>query len=298
MANVPDSKPTRGAIARSAAHEARRKQPSTPSLATQILSNAPRELVFLHDNYANGPWSALIADRVRPKSIAMLGKLISDTRMKNVWKVLFERSLKLSRSANYGLAIFTAAQEALLLIDRPRRSYAEEKKLFSGISDLIGKLIYRIDKAGMFGPCEVEEFMTADELHKLALLTHTPVLTKPDDTDLAPDISGDSFVDTRVKTWGIIPALPELLRRLQHKTTTGKASALWKQPRSTSAGRNLFAICICNHINENYKQHMDECVGIFTSVALNLGPKEEIDGNLVYQLRRTRSSSSRKTIRR
>jgi hypothetical protein len=295
MAKAPDSKPTRGAIARSAADEARRKQPSTPSLATRTLSNAPRELVFLHNNYAKGPWSALIADHVRPKSIAMLRRLISDTRMKNVWKVLFERSVKLSRSANYGLAIFTAAQEALLLIDRPRRSYTEEKKLFSEISVLIGKLTYRINKAGMFGPCEVEEFMTADELHKLALLTHTP-----DDTDLAPDFSGDSFVETRVKTWGIIPALPELLRRLQHKTTTRKASALWKQPRSASAGRNLFAICISNHIDENYKEHLDECVGIFTSVALNLGPdsREEIDRNLVYQLRRARSPSSRKTIRR
>ena len=233
----------------------------------------------------------------------MLGRLISDIRMKSVWKALFERSLKLSRSANYGFAIFIAAQEALVLIGRPRRSYTEEKKLSSEISGLIGKLICRIDEAGMFGPCEVEEFMTAGELHKLALLTHTPARTTPDSMDLAPDILGDGFVETRVKSWGTIPALPELLRRLQHKTTTRKASGLWKQPRSKSAGRNLFAICISKHIDENYidenyKENMDECVGIFTSVALNLGPREEIDGNLVYQLRRARSRSSRKTIRR
>ena len=99
---------------------------AAPTTNLRILPDAPQELVVIygHRNKLPPGW---INDRVRSESIAMLGRLISDIRMKSVWKALFERSLKLSRSANYGFAIFIAAQEALVLIGRPRRSYTEEK---------------------------------------------------------------------------------------------------------------------------------------------------------------------------
>jgi hypothetical protein len=274
--------------------------------AIRFLDAAPPELIEAYQR-AEDLGAALIDDRVRRQSIAMLGRLISDTRMIDVWPQLFELSRKHSRSTNYGMGIFSAAQNALVLLEAPRRSKGQEALLFSEISNLIGELIRRIDEAGVFGPCEVEEFMTDDELYDFSSLTHTRVQSPPDEMGLIPDFISDGFVKTRVKTWGIIPSLPELLRRFQATSRQRAASTLWKQPGADSAGNNVFALCISAHVYDQYEAYLDDLVGVFTTVALNLGqdPKikdddrksnDEINGTLVQQLRMTRKSSTPKSV--
>jgi hypothetical protein len=292
MAKTPDSKPTRATIARTPADEARRKQSSTPSLATRILSDAPAELIDLH-HHANDLGEAIIDDRVRPQSIAMLGRLISDQRMQEVWKALVTRSSE-RKLPNYGMAIFSVAQEALVLSVEPRRSPTTEKKIFDKTSVLIGELIRHIDEADMLGPCHVEEFMTDDEISELASLMHEPPPTPPYNISLAPAILGTGFCLTRVNTWAVIPALPELLRRWQYKLTARAPSQLWKQPENTNALRNLLALEISKHFEEEYGSPWDGHVTAFTNVALNVDEKDEeaIKEVDVQQLRRYRKLNS------
>ena len=257
-------------------------------MTARILDTAPPELIELY-KHAEDLGAHLIEECVRMESTAMLGRLISDPRMKVIWKDLLELSCKKSRSTNYGMAIFAAAQKALVLINRPRLSSSEEDRHFSEISDLAGELSRRVDEFGLFGPCEVEEFMTDDELHELATLTHTPTETPTEELEPGSIIQGERFILMRAMTWRIIPTLPELLRRFHLASKSRAPSRLWKQPRAESAGINRFALCISEHVHEQYGVFWDERVGVFTTVALDLATDKEIDGLRIQQLRRTRS---------
>jgi hypothetical protein len=100
---------------------------------------------------------------------------------------------------------------------------------------------------------------------------HEPHQTLPDNINLGPDDSlGTSFNFTRVNTWAVIPALPELLGRLQEKLKARKPSELWKQPNNKHAFRNLFALQISRHLKREYKRFWDEHAAAFTNVALGL----------------------------
>jgi hypothetical protein len=262
--------------------------------AIRFLDNAPPGLIDVYE-HANDTRASWLDSRVRSQSIAMLGRLISDTRMIPVWDKLSNGAIKLPRPHSYGMSIFMAAQEALVVIEGPRRSAGEEALLFSQISDLIDELRHRIDKAAVFGPCEVELFMTDDELRALSSLTDTPVGTPlskdPARSTLSDDF--DEFAMIRFKTWGIIPSLRELLVRFQAMSKRRAPSRVWLQPRAKHAKNNVFALRISAHIHNQYGRYWDDLVATFTTVALDLGRKpkvkDEISETLVQQLRRART---------
>jgi hypothetical protein len=270
--------------------EAEMSEPESDG-SVRYLENAPPDLVDLY-RHREDLGAKLIDDRVQLESISMLRALVSDQRMSSVYPKVSARAIELSRSSNFGLAMFVAAQGALISLKGPRHTSKTAAMQFSEISDLAEQLYSRIDEAAaILGSCEVPELMTDDELHELARTTQTPVQYLSDMGDMPRNVgdasSDDEFIEMRIKMLSVIPALPDLLRRFAAATKRRVQSRIWTQPEADSAEVNFFARSISGHFAEQYGRYWDDLVATVTMVALGLPHDYEIDGNDVNQLRRT-----------
>ena len=197
------------------------------------------------------------------ESTALLGKLITDTRMKDVWKALGKRIEK-----DIELYQFFSACEGGITGWRgdPKQTAAERKAFYQEIRDTALKLIYLMNKAGQFDLYSINELVEDRSIEWLM-----GVLDAPNELSYA-----------RFSVSDIIPRIHEVLIDISEKATQyGEEESSVKKPNSENADIHYFVRMLSEYLKKRYGQPLHEVVAVTTEVVFD---RQNIDSDYVRKL--------------
>ncbi len=197
------------------------------------------------------------------ESTTLLGKLITDQRMKEVWKTLARRIEKDIEFFN-----FFGACEGCINGWRGdlKQSAAERKAFYQEINNTVEKLKYLMYKSGKF-----------DLYYTSQLVDDRRIEWLMDELDIPEELSY-----TRFCVSDIMPSIHEVLTDISEKATQyGKKVPSVKKPNSENADIHYFVRNLSQYLRNRYKQPLHEVVAATTEVVFD---RQHIDSDYVRKL--------------
>lgn len=267
---------TRTKFTRSAgANEAaipRRRQPSTPS-----SNGAPEAFVAMHD-------SAWVLEKMTPlvdERKVQIGRLISNSRMKDAWKDLERREAKISPwfARDSGKLLYLQIKNALEHSSAPptstwstaklQRAYADIQRLSKELSANL-RVLYDGELTN------TTVFLDSSTLRNLAVSLRLGILQ-----DSPADVDLDLALKSRLR---FLPAVPELLDLLAERTRL-KAQRRQKQSRPASVGTQCqpFITHVSDYFFSRYRARLHATVATITSVVFDRNVSEDLVKKLLQR---------------
>ncbi len=178
------------------------------------------------------------------ESTALLGKLITDLRMKKAWKTLVKRTEK-----DIGLYEFFSACEGGITGWRGdlKQTAAERKTFYQDIRDTALKLASLLNKADQFDRYSINEIVV--------------------------DRSNQLSYARPVSVYETSPHIREVLLDISEKATQyGGRKSLAKKPNSENADMHYFIRMLSQYIKNRYRQPLHEVVAATTEVVFDRKP--------------------------
>lgn len=197
------------------------------------------------------------------ESTALLNQLITDPRMRGVWKTLAKR---IEKDAEY-LHFFSACEGGIKgWRGDLKQTAAERKAFYQEIRDVAGRLIFLMNKASEFDLYSINKLIDDQAVEWLL-----EVLDAPNDVSYA-----------RFSVSEIIPSIYEVLIDISEKATQyGEEGSSVKKPNSPNAEIHYFIRLLSSYCQNRYNQPLHEVVAITTSVIFN---QENIDADYVRKI--------------
>jgi hypothetical protein len=197
------------------------------------------------------------------ESTALLEQLITDLRMKDVWKALAKR---IENDREF-LEFFSVCEGGITgWRGDPKQTSSERRVFFQDIWDTTAKLQTLMSKAGEFDFYSVNKLL--DDKHVEWLLE---VLDAPNDVSYA-----------RFCLDEVIPSMFEVLNDIAAKAKQyGEEELSVKKPNSPNAEIHYFTRLLSDYFQRRYNQPLHEVVAITTSVIFN---QQNIDGDYVRKI--------------
>lgn len=197
------------------------------------------------------------------ESTALLEQLITDIRMKTVWKALARRSDKDSEYSGF----LKACEEGIIGWRGDVKQTASERKAFyQEIRDATAKLFSLIDKADQFDFYSINKLVDDQSVKWLLEVLNAP----------------NNVSHARLSLSDIIPSIYEVLIDISEKATQyGEEESSVKKPNSPNAKIHYFIRWLSKYCQQSYNQPLHEVVAITASVIFN---KQNIDTDYVRKL--------------
>ena len=197
------------------------------------------------------------------ESTALLGKLITDTRMNNAWKTLSKR---INKDSDYYFLFYVCEDGIAGWQSDLKQTAAERKKFFKEIQDTAGKLINLMDKSGEFDFYSIAQLIDEERFKWLINALDTP-------RDL-------SFTGAAVL--GIMPEIHKVLLDISEKSVRyGNVEPSVKKPNSENADIHYFVRTLSQYFKDKYKQPLHEVVAATAEVVFD---RMNIDSDYVRKL--------------
>ncbi|MCX7178663.1 MAG: hypothetical protein NTX56_07790 [Proteobacteria bacterium] len=202
---------------------------------------------------------------------ALLKKLISDLRMKDVWRTLSKRIQKdqgfwdFFRACQGGITGWRGDQKQTTL---------ERRKFYQEIHDTAGRLQFLMYKADAF------DFYSITNLVKNETIEWLLETLDASFSDAIPDGQEDSYA--RFCLSDVIPSAFEVLNDIGKKAKQyGEEVPSVKKPNSPNAQIHYFARSLSGYCQKRYEQPLHEVVAITTSVVFD---EQNIDTDYIRKI--------------
>lgn len=197
------------------------------------------------------------------ESTALLGKLITDPRMKDAWK-------SLARRVDKDLEFFNFFRACECGINGWRgdlkQTAAERKAFYQEICDTVGKLQYLMYKSGKFDLYYTSELIDDQRIESLMDALYIP----------------EEFSYTQFCISNILPSIHDVLTDISDKAMKyGKEEPSVKKPNSENADIHYFVRTLSQYLKNKYKQPLHEVVAATTAVTFD---RLNIDSDYVRKL--------------
>jgi len=199
------------------------------------------------------------------ESTALLEQLITDIRMKDVWKALAKRI-----DEDYGFFLFFKACEAGILGWRHnlKQTASERKAFYQEIRDTSAKLFSLLNKADQFDLYAIDSLYNDKKIERLM-----------DNLDVPPH--SISIPCARSNLAEIMPSIYQVLIDISEEAEQyGKEESTVKKAKSPNAKIHYFTRLLSGYCQRCYKQPLHEVVAITASVIFD----QEIDTDYVRKL--------------
>jgi hypothetical protein len=197
------------------------------------------------------------------ESTALLGRLITDIRMKDVWKSLAKRVKKDQEFWDF----FSACEGGIKgWRGDLKQTPSERKAFYQEIRDTAAKLQNLMNDAGEFDLYSITDLVDDQQIEWLL-----DVLDAPNDVSYARF----SFSD-------VIPNYFWVLNDIGEKATQyGEEESSVKKPNSENADIHYFVRMLSDYLKERYGQPLHEVVAVTTEVIFD---RQNIDSDYVRKL--------------
>lgn len=205
------------------------------------------------------------------ESTVLLGKLITDPRMKDVWKALAKRIDK-----NVDFFNFIGVCEGGISHWRGnlKQTAAERKAFYQEIRDTAGKLMYLMYKSDKF------DFYSIN-----ALIDKEAVKWLLEALDADSDFYGDEDKNLDYAHFSlsdVIPRIQEVLTDIANKAMQySKEEPTVRKPNSENADIHFFVRTLSEYFRNKYKQPLHEVVAATAEVVFD---RQNIDSDYVRKL--------------
>ena len=197
------------------------------------------------------------------ESTALLGKLITDQRMKDVWKALAKRidkDIELNQFFNACEGGITGWRGNL------KQTPAERKVFYQEIQDTSLKLLNLMGKSGQFDFYFIQRLIDDQSIEWLM-----EVLDAPNELSYA-----------RFSVSEIVPRVHEVLIDISEKAKQyGEEESSVKKPNSDNADIHYFVRMLSEYLKKRYGQPLHEVVAATTEVVFD---RQNIDSDYVRKL--------------
>lgn len=205
------------------------------------------------------------------ESTALLGQLITDDRMKGVWKSLIKRF----KDDRESLHFFSACEGGKTgWRGNQKQTAAQRKAFYQEIHDTAGRLQSLMHEASEF------DFYSPIELvddHRIEWLLEEYDASFP---DIVVDNDKNSYA--RFCLHEIMPSTFEIFRDISKKATQyGEEESPVKKPNSQNAEIHYFIRLLSGYLQQRYNQPLHEVVASTTTVIFN---QENIDDDYVRKI--------------
>lgn len=227
----------------------------------------------------------VVFSSVHELAIEILERFVTDPDMSEVWPKLrartTEKNLRYGREPYpFGRALFHCSQVAIVDWRRqPKHTASQKRQVLANISEKITELVTLIEDSKYFSGCEVEELMEDSEIRRLidAIEPNRGGLPSTGEQN-SGDRRDTDVLWLRAMTWGNVPTVSSLLKRLAKRASKRSASSqVWtRKPGAPGAESHFFARSISAYFKRQYGHHWDESVAIVTNVALRPDPKLDL----------------------
>lgn len=197
------------------------------------------------------------------ESTTLLGKLITDHRMKEVWKTLARRIVKDSEFSHF----FNVCEGGISgWRGDPKQTIAERKEFYQEIRDTARKLILLMHKSGRFDLYSINNLIDDQTIEWLIEALDIP--------------SEPSY--TRFCVSDVVPHVNKVLIDISEKATQyGEEEPTVKKPKSENADIHYFVRMLSRYLKNKYKQPLHEVVAATTEVVFD---RQNIDSDYVRKL--------------
>ncbi len=197
------------------------------------------------------------------ESTILLGKLITDQRMKGVWKTLtrrIEKDIEFSQFFNMcegGISGWRGD---------PKQTTVERKQFYKEIQDTVGKLMFLMGKSGKF-----DLYLTNQLIDDQSIEWLIETLDIPNESSY-----------TRFCVSEIVPHINEILLDISEKAKQyGEKEPSVKKPNSENADIHYFVRALSQYLKSRYNQPLHEVVAATTEVVFD---RQTIDSDYVRKL--------------
>jgi len=198
------------------------------------------------------------------ESTALLEQLITDIRMKDVWKALAKRT-----DEDYEFFLFFKACEAGILGWRHdlKQTASERKAFYQEIRDTSAKLFSLLNKADQFDLYTIDSLYNDKKIEWLMESLDVPPYAIP---------------HARSRLAEIMPSIYQVLINISEEAAQyGKEESSVKHPNSPNAEIHHFIRLLSGYCQYKFKQPLHEVVAITASVIFN---QQNIDDDNVRKL--------------
>ncbi|MDR4517185.1 MAG: hypothetical protein MRK00_07345 [Nitrosomonas sp.] len=197
------------------------------------------------------------------ESAALLGKLITDLRMKKVWGALTKRT----DDDLYFCLFFSVCEDGIEGWKNDLKHTSADRKIFyNEIHETSQKLINLMKKSGRFDYYSLTNFVDNSDLEKLLKLLDSPY---------------DTFIADLVVS-EIMPQISDILNDISEKARQyGEEELSVKKPNSENAGIHYFVRKLSQYLRYVYKQPLHDVVAMTTEVVFD---RPNVDSDYVRKL--------------
>jgi len=202
---------------------------------------------------------------------ALLGKLISDPRMRDAWKALAKRIDKDIEYFNY----FNVCEGGISLWRGDLKQTAAERKAFyQEIHDTAGKLIYLMYKSDKFDFYSINALIDKETVKGLLETLHA-------DSDYFED-EDENLDYAHFCLSDVTPRIQEVLTDIANKAMQySKEEPAVRKPNSENADIHYFVRMLSGYLKNRYGQPLHEVVAATTEVVFD---RQNIDSDYVRKL--------------
>ena len=197
------------------------------------------------------------------ESTALLGKLMTDTRMNDVWKTLSKR---IDKESDFYFFFFVCEDGISGWKSDLKQTVAERKVFYQEIQVAAGKLLNLMDKSEKFDLYSIAQLIDKERIEWLRNTLEAP-------KDL-------SF--TKAAVTGIMPEIYKVLIDISETAARcGDEELFVKKPNSEKADIHYFARMLSQYLKDKYKQPLHEVVATTAEVVFD---RKYIDSDYIRKL--------------